>query len=198
MSWRFFQQFLTNWQTTGAIAPSSPALARRMVESAQVAKARAVLELGPGSGAFTTAIDEVLPQGASYLGLELNQTFVDQLRRQHPRMRFEAAPCQEFDFVGNLGPECGFDSIVSGLPWTNFPESLQTAILDHVLPRLRPGGVFVTFAYTGFHMLPQGQRFRALLKDRCVDLRTSPTVWGNLPPAFVYEAVKAAPSEGCA
>lgn len=198
MSWRFFQQFLTNWQTTGAIAPSSPALARRMVECAQVAKARAVLELGPGTGSFTTAIDEVLPQGASYLGLELNQTFVDQLRRQHPRMRFEAAPCQEFDFVANLGPECGFDSIVSGLPWTNFPESLQTAILDHVLPRLRPGGVFVTFAYTGFHMLPQGQRFRALLKDRCVDLRTSPTVWGNLPPAFVYEAVKAAPSEGCA
>lgn len=189
MSWRFFQQFLTNWKTTGAIAPSSPALAQRMVECAQVATAQSVLELGPGTGAFTTAIDQVLPQGSSYLGLELNQTFVDQLRIQHPRMRFEAADAQKFDFASELGPDCSFDCIVSGLPWTNFPEGLQKGILDHVLPRLRPGGVFVTFAYAGFHMLPQGQRFRSLLKDRCMELRTSPTVWGNLPPAFVYEAV---------
>lgn len=189
MSWRFFQQFLTNWKTTGAIAPSSAALARRMVESAEVSTARSVLELGPGTGAFTTAIDRTLPEGASYLGLELNQVFVEQLRRQHPRFRFEAVAAQEFDFDTVLGPDGGFDCIVSGLPWTNFPEGLQTAILDHVLPRLRPGGAFVTFAYTGFHLLPQGQRFQSLLRTRCLQLRTSRTVWGNLPPAFVYEAV---------
>lgn len=188
MSWKFFQQFLTSWKTTGAVAPSSPALARCVVHSARVDSAAAVLELGPGSGAFTTEIDRVMPSGSHYLGLELNETFVTQLRSLHPRMRFEAVPAQEFDFDSLPENQGRFDCIVSGLPWTNFPTSLQTAILDHVLPRLRPGGVFVTFAYTGFHLLPQGQRFRSLLEERCLSLRTRPTIWSNLPPAFVYEA----------
>ncbi|WP_075088988.1 methyltransferase domain-containing protein [Verrucomicrobium spinosum] len=153
-----------------------------------MAKARSVLELGPGTGAFTTAIDEVLPEGASYLGLELNQTFVDQLRQQHPRMRFEAAPCQEFDFAGSLGPDCSFDSIVSGLPWTNFPAAAGGDPRSRAAQATTGRGV-CHLCYAGFHMLPQGQRFRALLKERCVELRTSSTVWGNLPPAFVYEAV---------
>ncbi|HSJ01501.1 MAG TPA: methyltransferase domain-containing protein [Verrucomicrobium sp.] len=189
MSWHFFQHFATNWKDTGAIAPSSPALARRMIKCARIATAASVLELGPGTGAFTCEIERALPSGAHYLGLELNQSFVDRLRRQHPRMQFEAVAAQDFDFDKVLGHDGSFDAIVSGLPWTNFPEWLQIAILDHVLPRLRPGGVFVTFAYTGFHLLPKGQHFRTLLRGRCLELNTSRTVWANLPPAFVYEAV---------
>lgn len=79
---------------------------------------------------------------------------------------------------------------MSGLPWTAFPEALQVAILDRIMPRLREGGVLVTFAYSGFHLLPNGRRFRALLRERCSRLGVSHTVWSNLPPAFVYSAVK--------
>jgi phospholipid N-methyltransferase len=195
MSWSFFQQFVTNWNTTGAVAPSSPALARAMVTAAGVRQAKAVLELGPGTGSFTKSIAATLPAGATYLGLELNKAFVAELTRTYPTLRFEPVAAQEFDFDSILGPEGSFDCIVSGLPWTIFPESLQTAILDHVLPRLRPGGVFVTFAYTGFHLLPRGRRFRTLLAGRCLALETTRTVWNNLPPAFVYSAVAGKPVE---
>jgi len=190
MSWTFFREFLGNWKTTGAFAPSSPALAKCIVETAQICKATSVLELGPGTGAFTHHISEVLPQNAHYLGLELNNTFVRQLRGHFPDMRFEAVPAQEYDFDSFLGADGTFDVIVSGLPWTAFPESLQIAILDHVLARLRPGGSFVTFAYTGFHLMPSGQRFRSLLRSRCDKLQTTPTVWQNVLPAFVYAATK--------
>lgn len=184
----FLKEFVRNWQTTGAVAPSSAALARRIAESARVSEAKRVLELGPGTGALTEAVAEALPENAEYLGLELNEIFVKRLGERFPKLRFEAVPAQEYDFSRWPGTDQSVDAVVSGLPWTAFPESLQTAILDHVLPLLRPGGIFVTFAYTGFHKMPKGQCFRNLLASRCLSLTTTRTVWGNLPPAFVYVA----------
>ena len=51
---------------------------------------------------------------------------------------------------------------------------------------LAPGGCFVTFAYYGFHQLPGGRRFRALLERLLPQVTTTEVVWANLPPAFVY------------
>lgn len=159
-----------------------------MVETAGVSTAAAVLELGPGTGAITQHIARALPERSRYVGLELNPSFVERLQGEFPRLQFETCCAQEFDFSRVLQPGEYFDCIVSGLPWTAFPESLQIAILDHVLPKLRPGGVFTTFAYAGFHLLPAGRHFRSLLEQRCESLTTSATVWKNLPPAFVYAA----------
>ena len=187
----FIKEFCHNWQTIGAIAPSSPALAERMMEVTGVWQAQRVLELGPGTGAFTSAIAEVMPHEADYLGIELNHSFVEQLRPRFPKMRFECAGAQEFDFSGILPEGEKFDTIISGLPWTAFPRCLQESILSNVLPHLAPGGCFATFAYWGFHQLPSGQRFRSLLHELTHGVETSRVVWRNLPPAFVYIARKA-------
>ena len=182
----FFKEFSRNWKTVGAVAPSSPTLAKRMMKSAEISKARHILELGPGTGALTTAIQDARSKSSAYLGIEINTTFANQLRRRFKDMSFEVAGAQEFDFSSYLPPGEGFDAIVSGLPWTAFPEWLQIAILDHVLPRLVPGGSFVTFAYWGFHKLSQGRHFRELLQRQQGTLSIIPVVWGNVPPAFVY------------
>lgn len=187
MSWTFFREFLTNWQTTGAVAPSSAALARRMMQAARVADAGCLLELGPGTGAFTNQIEKTLPANSRYLGLDMNSAFIAALRSRFPSLRFEQAPAQDFDYDSFLGSE-KFDAIVCGLPWTAFPESLQTAILERAFTVLKPGGVFATFAYAGFHLLPRGKKFRELLSRRSSRLETTPVVWGNIPPAFVYVA----------
>jgi|APTNR8051073442_1049403.scaffolds.fasta_scaffold02178_5 phosphatidylethanolamine/phosphatidyl-N-methylethanolamine N-methyltransferase len=186
----FLSEFFRNWKTVGAIAPSSPALAARMMESAEVWRAERVLELGPGTGALTQGIADVMPAVAQYLGIELCEPFVNQLRQRFPKMRFELGAAQEFSFDTVLSAGESVDVIISGLPWTAFPESLQEAILDHVLPRLAPGGRFATFAYWGLHQLPAGRRFRALLHDRLPGVETTRVVWGNMPPAFVYVARK--------
>lgn len=188
MSWSFFREFIFNWKSVGAVAPSSPMLASLLAESANISAARKVLELGPGTGPITAAISNTIPAQAHYLGLEMNESFVKQLRERFPAMQFEAVAAQTFDFDQVLGRDGSFDAIVSGLPWTAFPESLQIAILDHVMARLRPGGLFVTFAYAGFHMLPSGRHFRKLLSSRVATLETTHTIWGNFPPAFVYVA----------
>lgn len=186
----FLKEFCQNWQTMGAIAPSSLALAERMIEAAGVWQSRRVLELGPGTGAFTAAIADVMPHGSEYLGIELNDSFVKQLRPRFPQMRFECAGAQEFDFTCALPEGTKFDTIISGLPWTAFPRGLQESILSNVLPHLAPGGCFATFAYWGFHHLPSGQRFRSLLHGLTHGVETTRVVWRNLPPAFVYIARK--------
>lgn len=157
-----------------------------MAEVAEVWRASRVVELGPGTGALTSAILDTLPHGSDYLGLELNPSFVETLRQRHPGHRFEIAAAQDFDFESVWPSDPTFDVIVSGLPWSAFPQSLQTAILDRVLPGLRPGGRFATFAYYGFHHLPNGRRFRQLLHSRLTGVESSRVLWANLPPAFVY------------
>jgi phospholipid N-methyltransferase len=187
MSWTFFREYVKNFRDTGALAPSSPQLARQMVHAARVHEARNLLELGPGTGAFTQEIQRKLSPGAGYLGLEMNGTFVSSLRGQFPEMRFEQAAAQDFDYAPFLD-QGGFDAIVSGLPWANLPESLQTDLLEQIFQVLKPGGVFATFVYSGIHWLPRGQRFRRLLAHRSRHVKTTPTVWNNLPPAFIYVA----------
>ena len=182
----FVRQAFRNWKEVGAVAPSSPKLGARMAEVAEVWRASRVVELGPGTGALTSAVLDTLPHDAEYLGLELNPSFVETLRHRHPGRRFEVAAAQDFDFRSVWPADPTFDVIISGLPWSAFPQSLQTAILDHVLPGLRPGGRFATFAYYGFHQLPNGRRFRRLLHSRLTGVESSRVLWANLPPAFVY------------
>ncbi|MCB1277518.1 methyltransferase domain-containing protein [Prosthecobacter sp.] len=184
----FIKELRHNWKTIGAVVPSSPALAERMMEAAGVWQARRILELGPGTGAFTEAIADAMPHGSDYVGIELNDTFVQQLRPRFPKLRFECADAQHFDFSQVLPEGEKFDSIISGLPWTYFPRSLQESILGNVLKHLAPGGCFATFAYWGFHKLPGGQQFRSLLHDMTHGVETTRIVWGNVPPAFVYLA----------
>jgi phospholipid N-methyltransferase len=182
----FFKEFSRNWKTVGAVAPSSPALAERMMETAEVYKARHILELGPGTGALTQAIQDSRPKDSAYLGIEINTTFANQLRHRFTDMSFEVAGAQEFDFANYLKDREPIDVIISGLPWTAFPRSLQEAILGNVLPHLAPSGRFATFAYYGFHRMPSGQRFRELLHQKLPGVETSRVVWANVPPAFVY------------
>lgn len=158
-----------------------------MVQSAKIPQAKRVLELGPGTGALTQYIAPALHPEAQYLGLELNKNFVNILQTRYSRLDFVAVAAQDFDFSAYLGESQKFDAIVSGLPWTSFPEWLQVDILDHVLPHLSENGVFVTFAYTGFHLLPGGQRFKKVLLERCTRMNTTSSVWKNTPPAFIYE-----------
>jgi len=186
----FLKEFTRNWKTVGAVAPSSPALARRMIESAEVGKARHILELGPGTGAFTEAIHEAMPNDCRYLGIEINTTFAEKLQARFTNMSFAVACAQEFDFASYLKDREPIDVIVSGLPWTAFPSSLQESILSNVLPHLAPQGRFATFAYFGFHQLKRGQQFRQLLQRNLPGVKTSPVVWANIPPAFIYVGQK--------
>jgi phospholipid N-methyltransferase len=79
---------------------------------------------------------------------------------------------------------------VSGLPFASFTPALQDEILAAVVDVLEPGGRFVTFAHLAGIVWPLARRFRHRLVEEFADVAVTRTIWRNLPPAYVYRAVK--------
>ena len=185
---RFLKSYLSTPGNVGAVAPSSPYLARRMIEELDLEGADTVVELGPGTGAFTGFILDGLGSGSSLLAVERELTFVEHLRREFPLASVVHDSAENLPTILQQHDRSHADYVVSGLPWAAFDESLQQRLLSAVLDSLRPGGEFTTFAYVGAASLPRGRRFRRLLERSFPSVRKSKVVWRNLPPAFVYTA----------
>ena len=183
---RFLREFVRRPSEVGAVTPSGPALARRMVEGLGLEAARAVVEYGPGPGPITAAILERLPRGAVFFAIELNPVFAARLRERHPGLLVYNDSVAEVRMLAERLGLREVDCIVSGLPWASFPEAEQRRLLERTAEVLRPGGRFVTFAYLQGFLLPAAWRFRALLREFFPEVRRSPVVWRNLPPAFVW------------
>ena len=78
------------------------------------------------------------------------------------------------------------DCIISGLAWGNMLPAAQDRILDATLNSLAPDGQFIAFGYIHAVWYPTTQRFRRLLFRSFGRVETTPIIWRNLPPAFVY------------
>ena len=188
----FLFEFIRRPKNTGAIAPSSPALADAIVSDIGIDEASLVVEYGPGTGSFTGEIVRTLPEDAHFLAFENNEQMIGTLRRTHPTVSVVNASIGRADEVlRTRGWELpAVDSIVSGLPWASFDDALQNRLLETTAGILRPGGQFATFAYIHGMLLPSARRFRHKLQRRFSTVTTSPIVWRNLPPAFIYRCTK--------
>jgi len=180
---RFVEAFLREPLAVGSLWPSSPALARAVVDSCEFRPGDTVVELGPGTGAFTELLLERLDGRGRLLALEISPTNIEVLRRRFP-------PCRVIhDSAENLPRHLGrhrADCIISGLAWGNMMPRVQDRILEAIWKSLSSGGQFVAFAYAHAFCLPTSLRFRRLLFQNFARVETTPTVWRNLPPAYIY------------
>jgi phosphatidylethanolamine/phosphatidyl-N-methylethanolamine N-methyltransferase len=183
---QFIRQFLRYPSKTGAIAPSSAALADLITASADLARASVVIEFGPGTGVFTEKILAQLHEKALFFAMEVNPNFVAATQARCPEaLIYHDSATHARTYLEKLGhSHC--DCIISGLPWAAFGEELQDDLLDTINDVLRPGGRFLTFAYLQGLVLPSGIRFRKKLQTRFARVTTTRIVWTNLPPALVY------------
>ncbi|MGD3112601.1 class I SAM-dependent methyltransferase [Streptomyces sp. YGL11-2] len=191
----FLREYARTRQDVGAIAPSSPrlgkALTRYVIPSP--GHSRAVLEVGPGTGAVTRHIAGSLGQLDTLDLVEANPRFATLLRGTYgrdPRLRVLTGLVQEHE----LGL---YDTIVCGLPFANFDARTTAEIFDRLLGSLRPGGTLSFFGYVGGATVrrtlasgPDRERTlagQAELRDilRRHAFRTE-VVLGNLPPARVH------------
>lgn len=190
-AWTFLKNFARNPTAVGAIAPSSQGLVDVMVDWFDWETARSVVEYGPGTGVFTQAVCQRLHPEAKFFAIERSPELARVTRSRCPDVQV----CE--DSAADVGRLCQLngmqqvDAIICGLPWASFPESLQTSILDATIDVLRPGGRFATFAYWQGVALPAGLRFSKRLRASFDSVERSPTVWRNVPPAFVYRCTKA-------
>ncbi len=188
---RFLRAFLRDPVTIGAIAPSGPELAARMVESAAIEPGHGVVELGAGTGPMTEALLARHPENP-LLVLEPEPDLAAVLRARFPGLRVEERFAQDLpQLVESWGHRV--DRVVSSLPWAIWSPKLQREILAAVLDVLEPEGRMVTFTYWHAQPLPAARRFRALLEEHFPRVTRSPVAWRNLPPAFVFVCDRSEP-----
>jgi phospholipid N-methyltransferase len=181
----FLKAFIRNPAGIGAIVPSAPELARAMMDGIELGPGETVLELGPGTGAFTTHIREIIPCADDYLGIELETRFVELLELRFPDLQFIGASAAEATSIhqeSGLGP---VKVIISSLPFASLMGSVRDAIIDNLEQLMNPGCLFRTFQYVHSYPMPSAIRFRRRMEARFGDCHRSRAVLPNLPPAYV-------------
>ncbi|HKJ25835.1 MAG TPA: methyltransferase [Myxococcota bacterium] len=145
----FLRGFLRKPKEVGSIIPSSRFLERRIIGSAEVGKARVVVELGPGTGGTTRALLRAMAPDARLLAIEINPRFVRHLRTQVADARLTVLEGSAADVGRVLAAEGleGADVILSGIPFSTMPRPLGLEILGAVREALRPGGRFVAYQF---------------------------------------------------
>ncbi len=184
---KFFKEFLAAPVNVGAMAASSTGLAEMVTDAANLPEDGVIVEWGPGTGVMTRKVLEKAPK-STFITIEIQEDFVKIMREHFPDVAVIDGSAEDTArYLQEAGAEkC--DAIVSGLPWAGFPEDLQDRLLAAAMDVLKPGGRFVTYTYLLSPYLPGGRRFRAKLNKTFSKVGTTPMVWKNLPPAFVYWA----------
>jgi phospholipid N-methyltransferase len=161
-----------------------------MVSNIDLPKAKAIVELGPGTGVFTKAIIEKMSTDTTFFTIERNQDIYEHFTKMFPKVKtYNRCASEILDIMKEENVK-KLDAVISGLPWASFPPSAQDSILNAVSESLKPNGSFVTFAYLQGFLLPTAHRFKKLLNNKFSDVKLSKVVWRNAPPAFVYRCKK--------
>ncbi len=180
---RFVEAFIREPLVVGSLWPSSSSLSHAVVDSCDFPPGATVVELGPGTGAFTELLLNRLAGRGRLLAIEISDTNVGVLRR-----RF--APCEiihdSAEYLARYVRRRSADCIISGLAWGTMTPALQDRIFDAMLDSLARDGQFVAFGYIHAKWFPTSRRFRRRLLENFRRVEATPIVWRNLPPAFVY------------
>lgn len=189
----FLARFLRNPRQVGALAPSSQTLARAMAANITFTAESRIVELGPGTGAFTREIIRRLPPGGHFLAVDINEHFCRELRDRWPTLDCECGSAADLPAMLARRGWTHADHIVSGLPFASLPAALSRSILDAVQVTLAPGGTFTTFQYVHAYPTPPAKAFRRSMTDRFGGMGPRRTVFRNLPPAFVLSWAQPGP-----
>jgi phosphatidylethanolamine/phosphatidyl-N-methylethanolamine N-methyltransferase len=182
----FFAAVLRSPATVGAVAPSSPHLAARLAAVVPRAGDPVVVELGPGTGSVTTAIEYRLGGRGRHVAVEIDPLLASYLRAEHPSVGVLVGDAVDLEWLFAEHQVPAVDAVVSGLPWSLIEPAAQRAIVEATARSLAPGGSFTTFAYLHALSMTRARQFRALLGEVFDEVLTTRTVWWNLPPAVTY------------
>ena len=185
----FLRSLLRHPTRTGAVAPSGRALANLITAGLGVSD-KPIIELGPGTGAFTQALlARGVPEHRLVL-VEANPTFADMLRVRFPGARVLTMDAAHLGDVDGLFEEPA-GSIVSGLPLLSIPADSVESILKGAFRHLASDGALYQFTY-----LPRCPVPAEILSRLSLAAHRYGCAWANLPPAFVYRVTRTAARAG--
>ena len=134
----------------GSLIPSSRFLVDRVLGQVDWARARTVVEYGPGVGTLTGEILRRLRPEATLLAIEMNGDFVRYLRRTVNDRRLHVVEGSAATAGSELAAR-GLrhaDYVISGIPYSTMPPEVRDRILQTTHDVLHPDGAFLVYQFT--------------------------------------------------
>jgi phosphatidylethanolamine/phosphatidyl-N-methylethanolamine N-methyltransferase len=175
---RFLRSWIEKPLHVGAVMPSGRLLARTMAQYVEIESAGPVVELGPGTGAITSALIERGVDQKRLVLVEYNPGFCALLRDRYPQAKIVQGDAYRLrETLWNvLGAPA--DAVVSGLPLVTKPMLTRVRLVRDAFAALAPGAPFVQFTYSVVPPIPKSLPG--------VSTEASERIWMNLPPARVW------------
>ncbi|MCA3562593.1 MAG: methyltransferase domain-containing protein [Aestuariivirga sp.] len=184
----FLNSWITSPQRVGAVAPSGAALANLMTRDCTAATAP-ILELGPGTGAFSSRLIQRGVREEDLTLVESGPEFVKLLQERLPRARVLCMDAAGLASV-RLYACGGAGAAISGLPLLNMSTRKIVKILAGTFRQLRPGGALYQFSYGMRCPVPRPVLDRLGLRATFVGRAMM-----NVPPAAVYRLTRRPPTK---
>lgn len=142
----FLRGFLRRPQQVGSVIPSSRFLERRLVEVSELGGARAVVELGPGTGGTTRALLRALPAEARLIAVELDPEFARLLERiRDPRLAVHRGSAGDLSAIVAEHRLSSLDVVLSGIPFSTMAPEVGRRIVRQIHDVLASEGRFVAY-----------------------------------------------------
>jgi phosphatidylethanolamine/phosphatidyl-N-methylethanolamine N-methyltransferase len=183
-NFQFLQAFLKNPLKVGAIAPSSPELASKMIDGIEPDENNVVLELGVGTGAITKFLQSKIPNKNSYLGVELDKSLVKNLTRNFDDLQIVCGNACDAYSIHKKSGLGRVRYIICCLPFVSLPNEVGEMILAQVDKFMQKGCMFRTFQYAHGYYMPSAIKLREFMRERYGKSRRSKLIVKNVPPAY--------------
>jgi phosphatidylethanolamine/phosphatidyl-N-methylethanolamine N-methyltransferase len=175
---RFLRSWIEKPLHMGAVMPSGRMLARTMAQYVDADSNGPVVELGPGTGAITSALIERGIDQKRLVLVEYNPGFCALLRDRYPHAKVVQADAYRLrDSLRQVLAQPA-SAVVSGLPLVTKPMQTRLRLIRDAFLTLAPGAPFVQFTYSVAPPIPKSLPG--------VSTEASERVWMNLPPARVW------------
>ncbi len=175
---RFLRSWIEKPLHMGAVMPSGKVLARTMAQYVDIDSTGPVVELGPGTGAITSALIEHGIDQKRLVLVEYNPSFCALLRDRYPQATVVQADAYALrDSLWDV-LSVPASAVVSGLPLVTKPMLTRLKLIRDAFVALAPGAPFVQFTYSVAPPIPKSLPG--------VSTEASERIWMNLPPARVW------------
>lgn len=148
-----------------------------MIEKIDFSEINSIIELGPGSGVFTTEILKKCMPHAKVILMEIDEKYLYILKEKFPQRVFiENISAHRMDEIITKHQLDKVDLIISGLPF--LPKEIKTITDKRIQEQIEKGTIFRFFTY----MPPIMKKVYKNFNPKQVSF-----VFRNLPPLWVFE-----------
>jgi phosphatidylethanolamine/phosphatidyl-N-methylethanolamine N-methyltransferase len=175
---RFLRSWIEKPLHMGAVMPSGRILARTMAQYVDIDSDAPVIELGPGTGAITSALIAHGVDQRRLVLVEYNPGVCVLLRDRYPQATIVQGDAYALrDSLWNV-LSAPASAVVSGLPLVTKPMLTRLKLIRDAFVAMAPGSPFVQFTYSVAPPIPKSLPG--------VSTEASERIWMNLPPARVW------------